>query len=222
MFTDMEKALMAGGQSIDHKPKNTGMMSFVQELKEARMLLKQNDIRLTYQEACEDLYLCILAVEFLSRIKQTQDLARRYSQQTTSYYNYEDFRANGTDMYNFIYFVSTTPARVEKIFNSPDAARQRERTHLPIMALNGYLTSMTTTGNRDMYFIMRVENHLGVTNGNSKEIRRLLSYDKPTQSDVTNIASKLMNEFRSRMPILDLLPEMQQKLAGTLDYDRKR
>lgn len=198
------------------------MMTFMQELKEARMILKQNDVRMTYQETCENLYLCILAVEFLSRIKQTQDLARRYCQQTTSYYNYDDFRANGTDMYNLMYFVTTTPDRVEKIFNSPDAARQRERTHLPVMALNGYLTSMTATGNRDVYFIMRVENQLNIANGGSREIRRLLSYDKPTQSDVTNMASKLMNEFRNRMPILDLLPEIQQKLAGTLNYDRKK
>lgn len=210
MFSDNEQATT---------PK---LMGFIKELKEARMIYKQNDVRMTYSDACEHLYLSMLALEFLSRVKQTQDLAKKYTSQTTSYFDYKEFRSNGTDMYNLIYFVSTDPIRVEKIFNSEDAKKLREKTFLPLMALNGYLTSLTNPGNRDIYFIMRVEQALSINNGNLKEIRRLLSYHNPSQSEVTSLAYRILNEFRSKMPMFDLLPDLERKLSGKLTYDHQK
>lgn len=194
------------------------MMQFIKELKEARMILNQKDMRMSYTDACENLYLCILTLEFLSRIKQTQDLAKRYADSTTNYYNYSEFRANGTDMANLIYFVNTDPKNVAKIFNSEDAGKLRESTHLPLMALNGYLTSMNNPNNRDIYFLMRIETALRVTHGGSKEIRRLLSYRNPQQSDVNLTANRILNEFRTKMPTYDLMSDLESKLQGNLTY----
>lgn len=198
------------------------MMQFIRELNEARMLYNQKDIKMFYTDACENLYLCVLTLEFLSRLKQTQDLAKRYADSTTSYYNYTDFRANGTDMYNLIYFVTTDSKNVAKIFNSEDAGKLRENTHLPLMALNGYLTSMNNPNNRDIYFIMRIETALRVNNGSIKEIRRLLSHHNPAQSEVQNIAYRILNEFRTRMPSNDLMMDLESKLQGKLTYIHSR
>jgi len=222
IFTEMERAIMEGGNSLDYDSKPAKLMGFMKELKEARLVFKQSDLRLTYSEVCENLYLCILTLEFLSRINQTRDLAKQYAQRTTSFYNYKDFRATGTDMYNFMYFVTTDVANVRKIFNSEDAAKLRERTHLPLMALNGYLTSLTNPGNRDIYFIMRVEAALNISNGSSKEIRRLLSHHNPAQSEVQNMAYRILNDFRNRMPMFDLMPDLERKLSGKLTYDHQK
>jgi hypothetical protein len=221
MFTDFELAVMSGGHSLEAKPK-TGMMSFIRELKEARMIYQKNDIKMSYSDVCENLYLSILALEFMSRCKQTEYLAKRYASQTTAYFDYKSFRANGTDMSNLIYYVQADPAEVQQIFKTEDARKLRERTHLPLMALNGYLTSLSSPGNRDIYFVMRLELALGVTNGNAKEIRRLLAYNNPTQSDIDNIAYRLLNEFRNRMQLFDLRPEMEQKLSAKLTYDHSK
>jgi hypothetical protein len=222
MFSDLEIATMAGGHDITDLRKKQPMMSFIRELTEARMIFKQGDLRHTYSEVCENLYLCILTLEFLSRINQTRDFAKQYAQRTTSFYNYNEFRANGTDMYNLMYFVTTPADNVKKIFNSEDAAKLRESTHLPLMALNGFLVSLTNPGNRDIYFIMRVEAALRISNGSSKEIRRLLSHHNPAQSEVQNLAYRILNEFRNRMPMFDLMPDLERKLTGKLTYDHKK
>jgi hypothetical protein len=198
------------------------MISFITELHEARMIFKQSDVRITFEEACERLYICILLLEFMSRIKQTKELAKKYADSTTSYYNYQNFRSNGTDMYNLMYFVTTDADNVAKIFNSADAAEKRKKTHLPLMALNGYLTGLGNPSNRDIYFIMRVEAFLNVTNTGSKEIRRLLSYQNPTQTDVQNTAYRILNEFRNKMPTFDLMSEIERKLTGPLTYDHSK
>jgi hypothetical protein len=222
IFTDMEQAIMQGGHGLDYQSKPVKLMGFMQELKEARLIYKQSDLRLTYSEVCEHLYLCILTLEFLSRINQTREIAKQYAQRTTSFYNYSNFRANGTDLYNFMYFITADSDNIKKIFKSDDAVKLRERTHLPLMALNGYLTSLTNSGNRDIYFIMRIEAALNISNGSSKEIRRLLSHQNPSQSEVNNIAYRILNEFRSRMPMFDLMLELERKLSGKLTYNHQK
>jgi hypothetical protein len=199
---------------------DTNMMDFIRELKEARMIYKESDLKFTFTETCENLYLVLLTLEFLAHNKQTKALAERYAKQTTSYYPYSEFRSNGTDLHNLMYFVSADPAKVEHIFNSPHAKDQRQRTHLPLMALNGYLNSLTNSGNRDIYFIMRVEQALGITNHGSKEIRRMISHHNPSDSDITSLSYSILNEFRNRMPMFDLMNDLSQHLSSKLTFDR--
>lgn len=196
------------------------MMDFIKELTESRLLHSGTDIQFSYGDTCENLYLAILAVEFISHCKETKSVAENYTRKTTMYSPYNEFRANATDLHNLIYFVSTDASRVESIYKSSDAKAQRERTHLPVMALNGYLTSLGKPGNRDIYFLMRVEQALAIKNSNSKEIRRILSYHNPTSSDVQQLSSRILNEFRNRMPLFDLLPELDQKLHKGLTFDQ--
>jgi len=199
---------------------STVSISFIKELHEARMIYKESDLKFTFPETCENLYLVLLTLEFLAHCKQTKSIAERYAKQTTSYYPYNEFRTNGTDLHNLMYFVSADPAKVEHIFNSPHAKEQRQRTHLPLMALNGYLNSLTNSGNRDIYFIMRVEQALGITNHGSKEIRRMISYHNPSDSDITSLSYSILNEFRNRMPMFDLMNDLSQHLSSKLTFDR--
>lgn len=219
MFTDMEMAMMAGGHSIE--PERKGMMSFLKELKEARLLYSENDVRNTYTDTCENLYLALLALEFMAHCKETKGVAKKYATETVKWgVEYKEFRTSSTDLYNLIYLVSASPSRVKNIFKSPEAQTQREKTHLPVLQLNGYLTSLTNQGNRDIHFIMRLEQALSIKNSNSKEIRRLLSYHNPSTSDLTQLAHRLLNEFRNRIHSFDLLADMEKHLTKALNYDR--
>lgn len=196
-------------------------LNFIKELKEARLLHSENDVRTTYTETCENLYLALLALEFMAHCKETKSAAKKYATETTKWgVEYREFRTSATDLYNLIYLVSTSPARVKHIFKTDDAGIQREKTHLPVMQLNGYLTSLTNTGNRDIHFVMRLEQALSIKNSNSKEIRRLLSYHNPTASDLTHLSYRLLNEFRNRIHSFDLLADMEKHLTKTLNYDR--
>lgn len=220
MFTDLELATMAGGHSLEgHTHK--GKMSFMRELSEARLLMNPNDIKTSYNDTCENLYLVLLAIEFMAHCSQTKNVAKRYAQETVKWgVEYKEFRSSATDLYNMIYLVQAPPAKVKAIFKSDDAAGLREKTHLPLMQLNGYLTSLTNSGNRDIYFLTRLESILGIKNSNSKEIRRMISYHNPTDSDMRTTAYRIMNEFRNRLFTLDLMPEMEKFLTKELTFDR--
>jgi hypothetical protein len=216
MFTEMERALMAGGHSLDYESKPTGMMSFIKELKEARMLRSESDLKLTYSGACELLYLTVLTLEFLSRLKNGKKIAERYAKTTCMYSNYTEFRSGATDLHNLVYFVQADPRRVEQIFHSSDARKARERIHLPTMALNGWLYTINSESSRNVYFLMQLEQALGINTALYKEIRRLLSYNNPVDSDVSNTASRILNAYRTYMPQFDLLQDIDQVLSNPL------
>lgn len=195
--------------------------SLMQELTEARILRSLDDIKTSYNDACENLYLTLLAVEFMAHCKETKASAKKYAAETVKWgIEYKEFRSSASDLYNMIYLVQAPSERVKVLFKSDDAAGLREKTHLPLMQLNGYLTSLTNTNNRDIYFIMKLESALGIKNTNSKEIRRLLSYHNPSDSDIKQTAYRIMNEFRNRLFNLDLMPDMERLLTKDLTFDR--
>jgi hypothetical protein len=214
MFTEMERALMAGGHSLDYESKPAGMMSFIKELKEARMLRSESDLKLTYSGACELLYLTVLTIEFLSRLKKGKAVAEKYAKTTCAYSNYTEFRSGATDLHNLIYFVQAEPRRVEQIFHSSDARKARERIHLPTMALNGWLHSINSDSSRNVYFLMQLEQALGINTALYKEIRRLLSYNNPVDTDISNMAARILNAYRTYMPQFDLLQDIDQILSN--------
>lgn len=216
----MELAAMWGGHSIEEmnrKPR----MSFIKELTEARLLTNVDDLRTSYNDTCENLYLALLAIEFMAHCKETKTVIKRYASETVKWgVEYKEFRTSATDLHNMIYLVQAPPSRVKMIFKSDDAAGLREKTHLPLLQLNGYLTSLTNTGNRDIYFLMKLETVLGIKNTNTKEIRRLISYHNPSDSDIRQTAYRIMNEFRNRLFNFDLMQDMEKSLTKTLTFDR--
>jgi len=220
MFTDMDRAVMAGGHSLE--PKAKGMMSFIKELHEARIIQNEADVKLTFKEACESVYLCVLALEFLSRLKKGQDAAVNYARQTTQYSGYTEFRSSATDLHNFIFFVTAPSNRVEKIFNSSQAKQARERTFLPVTALNGWLHGLPGNSGRGDYFYMQLEQALSIENYEYKEIRRMLSYRDPLDSDVQQMAYRILNSFRNRLANFDLLPVLVQHLQNPQSYNREK
>lgn len=220
MFTDMDRAVMAGGHSLE--PRAKGMMSFIKELHEARIIQNEADVKITFKEACESVYLCVLALEFLSRLKKGQDAAVNYARQTSQYSGYTEFRSSATDLHNFIFFVTAPASRVETIFNSSQAKLARERTFLPVTALNGWLHSLPGNSGRGDYFYMQLEQALTIENYEYKEIRRMLSYRDPLDSDIQQIAYRILNSFRSRLANFDLLPILVQYLQNPQSYNREK
>jgi Fe-Mn family superoxide dismutase len=193
-------------------------ISFIRELKESRYIQSESDVKLSYTSMCEALYLSVLAIEFLSRTKKGQDIAERYAKQTATYSLYDQFRFSGTDLYNFIYYISASPDRVEKLFKSSDAKILREKTHLPLMALNGWLISLLNPQNRDLGFFMRLEQALSISSSDLKEIRRMLSYRNPAESDIANMSYRILNAYRNKMPMFDLLPDLERVCGSKISY----
>jgi hypothetical protein len=188
-------------------------MEFVKELHEARLIRTKGDLRYSFSDVCEYLYLIILTLDFLSRIKEGRKIAERYAQNTASYINYTEFRTSATDLYNLIYFVEETPERVEEIFGSEDSKKLRLITQIPRMELNRWLLKITDPQSRSLYFFFRLEQALNVKSSEIKDLRRMLSFKNPTDQDLRIISYKILNLFRHKMPLFDLKPELEQILG---------
>lgn len=188
-------------------------MEFVKELHEARLIRTKDDLHYSYSDVCEYLYLIVLTLDFLSRIKEGHKLAERYAQATASYINYTEFRTSGTDLYNMIYFVQETPEQVEKIFRSEDSKKLRLMTQLPRMELNRWLLKVGDLQSRSLYFFIRMEQALNIKTSEIKDLRRMLAYTNPSNQDLSIIGQRIINLFRHKMPMFDLKSELEQILS---------
>lgn len=193
------------------------MMQFMKEISEARMIRNSGDLKqTTYADTCENLYLTVLTLEFLSRFKSTKGLAINYAKQTAAYTNYNEFRISGTDLYNMIYLVDSSAENIEEKFGK-DAASLRKQIHLPTMGLNRWLLSIDGSGSREAAFLIRLEQALKVYNSDYKELRRYLDSKTLSNADIARIKTKILYYFRSKMRMSDLLPSLESQLNQPLD-----
>jgi len=118
-------------------------MDFIKEIHEARMTRNSSDQRsLTYTDCCERLYLSLLILELLRKFPGYAARSKMYAKDCSRYDSYKHFRMNGTDLYNFIYFVTGDDAAMDKLKDPGAAKALRKRTTLPLMNLNRYLTQL--------------------------------------------------------------------------------
>ena len=81
-------------------------MEFIKELHEARLTRQQSSTKtLTYTDCCERAYLTLLILEVLRNFPETSPIASGYAKKTSGHDNYDYFRMNSTDLYNFVYFI---------------------------------------------------------------------------------------------------------------------
>jgi hypothetical protein len=213
IFSDMQRALMEGGHSLAEYKKPV-LMPFVKELHEARLIRDRADLKYSYTEICEFLYLVILTLDFLSRLKEGQQTAERYARSTASYINYTEFRVSATDLYNFIYFVQADPDTVQLLFGNEDSKKLRMKTQIPRMELNRWLMKVADPQSRDLYFFMRLEQALSISNSELKDIRRILAFHNPTASDLRMVSARIMNFYRQKIPTLDFRFDLEQILSS--------
>jgi len=214
IFTDLERAVMEGGHSLEGVAKTQSSKSFIRELHEARLIRDRADLKYSYTEVCEFLYLVVLSLDFLSRLKEGRPIADRYARSTAGYINYTEFRVSATDLYNFIYFVQADPDTVQLLFGNEDSKKLRMKTTIPRMELNRWLMKVADTQSRDLYFFMRMEQVLSISNSELKDIRRMLAFQSPTASDLRTISSRILNFYRQKLPLFDLRPDLEQVLSN--------
>ena len=69
---------------------------------------------------------------------------------------------------------------------------------------------------------MQLEQALTIENYEYKEIRRMLSYHDPLDSDIQQLAYRILNSFRNKLPNFDLLPILVQHLQNPQSYNREK
>ena len=203
-------------------------MDFIREIQEARMTrTESNTKKLSYRDCCERAYLCLLILELLRQFPNYNNLAQKYAKNTARHTNYDYFRSNSTDLYNFIYFIVGDEKALEKLKDPEDAARIRERTHLPTMAVNRYLTKVGggQTPSSVPQFFMSLESKIPIGSNDYKNIRRVITNIKgqDNKRDVYRAVTKLLYAARARLRSGDLIDDLEKFAADrNLEWPRTR
>ena len=198
------------------------MMEFIKDINEARMTRDSSNARvLTYTDCCERLYLTMLVLDLLRNYPTFTNTVRAYAKKTSGYESYRYFRSQGTDLYNFIYYVTGDEKALGKL-KDPGAAKQKRKTvTLPTMQLNGFITKLSygqQPQNTAQLFV-RLENSLGIVNSDYKQIRRALgTWQGLSTLDKKKFVTKLLFACRAKLRSSDIIDDLE-KLAAIRDLE---
>jgi len=197
-------------------------MDFIKEITEARMTrTESNTRRLSYRDCCERAYLILLGLEMMRKFPQYSAEARKYARNTSRFANYDSFRASATDLYNFIYFIVGDDAAMQKLRDPEDAKDVREKTTLPQMAVNRYLSKIAQgqepTASSEMF--IKLESVLRINSSNYKRIRRTVTnLNRANSRDIREAATKLLYAARARLRSSDFIQPLEA-LAADKDLE---
>lgn len=188
-------------------------MQFLQELQEARMTRNSNNMKvLTYADCCEKLYLTLLVLDLMSQIPLATSVVRDYCRKSRSE-NYNRFKMSGTDLYNFVYFVTGDERAMDKLKDPGAAKRSRANTTLPMQYVNAYLQSLssgTRPGGATQMFI-KLENVLNISNTDYRTIRRNINSWSSLNIEKKKVfATKLIYAARAKLRSSDIIDDFEK------------
>ena len=190
------------------------MMDFIKDIHEARMLRDEKNARvLTYTDCCERLYLSLLCLELMRHYPKYNSFVKRYAINTTNKNNYNIFRMFSTDLHNFIYYIIGDDDAMDKLKDPKAAKAKREKTHLPTMALNRYLTQLAHNseprGVGELF--MKLERDLDIQNSSYKSIRRLVTNMQGlSKIERENFSTRLLFAVRAKLRSSDLISDFEK------------
>jgi len=201
------------------------MMEFVKELHEARLTRGNNALKqLTFTDCCERLFLTVLTLELLTKYPSFRGAAKEYARRSSIYDTFTSYRMNGTDLYNFAYFISGPDEAQEKLKDPGAAKAMKQRVSLPKMQLNGYLRARASgiAYRAGGELLMKLESGLGIRNTDYKAIRRnVVMYDRLSTLDKKKTVTRLLIASRAKLRTSDIIDDLE-KLAAVNDLETAR
>ena len=188
-------------------------MQFIEEIYEARMTRNAyGQMELSYTDCCERLYLSVLILALLSQYSTYKHFAKSYAKETTAHSSYKRFRMSSTDLYNFIYFVTGDEKAINKLKDPKSAMILRNRTSIPTMALNRYLSKLATSSRAtDMQLLVNLETGLKIRNADYKAIRRdITNYGRLSERARKKAVTKLLFAARAKLRNSDIIEHLER------------
>ncbi len=200
-------------------------MEFIQEIYEARMTRNSSNLKvLTYTDCCERAYLTMLVLELLRRFPQTAPTAHGYAKSTSGYDSYKHFRMNGTDLYNFVYFINGSEDVLKKLKDPKGAIGLRKQTTMPLMNFNRYVTRLSqglAPNMDDQNVFMRLETALRISNSDYKAVRRnIFNFNRLSTNEKQKTVTRLLLASRAKLRSSDIIEHLE-KLSALKDYETR-
>lgn len=192
-------------------------MDFIKELHEARLTRNSSNVKqLTYTDCCERTYLILLTLELMSKFKSGREFVKSYAKKTVAYSNYNDFRMGGSDLHNFIYFISGDDVALNKLKDVDNAKDLRQRTSFPTMRVNGYLHSFNGTKPYSAVnqLFLDLESILGIKTPAYKDIRRtIVNLRGANATEISTAVTKLLFGVRAKLRSSDVISDLEKFAA---------
>ena len=200
-------------------------MDFIKEITEARMTRDTSGARkLTYTDCCERMYLSLLVLETMRNFPRFRLDVQKYAKRTAGFETYRYYRINGSDLYNFIYFVVGDDSAQDKL-KDPDAAKKmKASTRIPVADVNRYINSLKNGQEPTLTssLFIKLENSMGIKNTDYKAIRRGLSdFERLTKAELQRIVTRLIYAVRAKLRSSDIIDDFE-KFAAVKDLETAR
>jgi len=190
-------------------------MNFLQELEEARMTRNDQNMKvLTYADCCERLYLTLLVLDLMRNFPKATATVRDYSRKSIDI-NYQRFKISGTDLYNFIYFVTGDERAIGKLKDPGAAMQSRLATSLPLDRIKSYLQQLSSgTSSSSSQLFIKLERVLNIANTDYKNVRRSISnWDSLDTNKKKNVATRLLYAVRAKLRSSDIIDDYEKYIV---------
>ena len=200
-------------------------MDFIKEITEARMTRDSTGTRkLTYTDCCERLYLSLLVLETMRNFPRFRLDVQKYAKRTAGFETYRYYRINGSDLYNFIYFVVGDDSAQDKLKDPEAAKAMKANTKIPLADLNRYLNALKNGQQPTLTssLFIKLENGMSIKNTDYKAIRRGLSdFERLTKAELQRIVTRLIFAVRAKLRSSDIIDDFE-KFAAVKDLETAR
>ena len=190
-------------------------MQFLQELEEARMTRNDQNMKvLTYADCCERLYLTLLVLDLVKNFPKATASVRDYSRKSLDI-RYERFKISGTDLYNFIYFVTGDERAIGKLKDPGAAMRSRASTILPVDRIKSYLQQLSSgTFSSSSQLFIKLERVLNIENTDYKSVRRSIgNWNSLDIQAKKSIATRLLYAVRAKLRSSDIIDDYEKHIV---------
>lgn len=190
-------------------------MQFLQELEEARMTRNDQNMKvLTYADCCERLYLTLLVLDLMKNFPKATASVRDYSRKSLDI-RYERFKISGTDLYNFIYFVTGDERAIGKLKDPGAAMRSRASTILPVDRIKSYLQQLSSgTFSSSSQLFIKLERVLNIENTDYKSVRRSIgNWNSLDIQAKKSIATRLLYAVRAKLRSSDIIDDYEKHIV---------
>ena len=190
-------------------------MQFLQELEEARMTRNDQNMKvLTYADCCERLYLTLLVLDLMKNFPKATASVRDYSRKSLDI-RYERFKISGTDLYNFIYFVTGDERAIGKLKDPGAAMRSRASTILPVDRIKSYLQQLSSgTFSSSSQLFIKLERVLNIENTDYKSVRRSIgNWNSLDIQAKKSIATRLLYAVRAKLRSSDIIDNYEKHIV---------
>lgn len=189
-------------------------MDFIKDLQEAKLTRNNNYIgNLSYIDCCDRVYLSLLIIELLRHFTSFKTSIINYCKKTSNYSEYNNFKHDGTDLHNFLYFLNGNDTALKKLKNYEAAKTAKSLRRFPKNFIKKYLKQVSLNNNPQQVFEMfnQIEVGLKINNSELKLIRRsILTLERLSSSQLKIVVTKLLNISRVKLKSSDLIDKLEK------------